>query len=358
MDAARRATQDDRRKSRALAPLLEGRPVQALTRDRRSKLKTSWIGWLADEGYSWEDVGRWARNDVSKLNQVLSRYGKWLYEDGWPYYWLSETINMVSSEFPTVRRFLQQVWDLAQAWQREEPPTHHSALPWQVLAALLSVSITWGWIRVAGIIALAWGGLARIGEVLAAKRKHLVLPADTGDDAQVVYMSVMEPKTRFRAARHQCLKVDQPQLVRLICLAFGNLDPDEKLWLMSPSTLRARFDKLLAALTLTRNLVPGVRDFDLGSLRAGGATWMMQVTESPDLVRRRGRWVSNRIMEIYVQEVSALMYLPRLPPDTKNYIYQWANSLNSCLDAAAKFSAYKLSPCHWHALLRQGVVMP
>ena len=358
MDAARRATQDDRRKSRALAPLLEGRPVQALTRDRRSKLKASWIGWLADEGYTWNDVGRWARDDVSKLNQVLSRYGKWLYEDGWPYYWLSETINMVSSEFPTVRRFLQQVWDLAQAWQREEPPTHHSALPWQVLAALLSVSITWGWIRVAGAIALAWGGLARIGEVLAARRKHLVLPADTGDDAQVVYMSVMEPKTRFRAARHQCLKVDQPQLVRLICLAFESLDPEEKLWLMSPSTLRARFDKLLAALTLTRNLVPGVKDFDLGSLRAGGATWMMQVTESPDLVRRRGRWVSNRIMEIYVQEVSALMYLPRLPPDKKNYIYQWANSLNSCLDAAAKFSAYKLPPCHWHALLRQGVVMP
>ncbi|OLP96296.1 Protein-S-isoprenylcysteine O-methyltransferase [Symbiodinium microadriaticum] len=292
MDAARRATQDDRRKSRALAPLLEGRPVQALTRDRRSKLKTSWIGWLADEGYSWEDVGRWARNDVSKLNQVLSRYGKWLYEDGWPYYWLSETINMVSSEFPTVRRFLQQVWDLAQAWQREEPPTHHSALPWQVLAALLSVSITWGWIRVAGIIALAWGGLARIGEVLAAKRKHLVLPADTGDDAQVVYMSVMEPKTRFRAARHQCLKVDQPQLVRLICLAFGNLDPDEKLWLMSPSTLRARFDKLLAALTLTRNLVPGVRDFDLGSLRAGGATWMMQAPSS---------WLNNLAQEVLVR---------------------------------------------------------
>ncbi|CAE7359373.1 unnamed protein product, partial [Symbiodinium necroappetens] len=75
--------------------------------------------------------------------------------------------------------------------------------------------------------------------------------------------------------------------------------------------MRARVDKLLAALMLTRNLAPGVKDFDLGSLRAGGATWMMQVTESPDVVRRRGRRVSNRVMKIYVQEVSALMYLPR-----------------------------------------------
>ena len=358
MDAAKSITQADRRKARAKAPLLDGRPVQALTRDRRSKLKASWIDWLAEEGCCWDDVGRWAQSNVGRLNEALARYGRWLYEDGWPYYWFSETINMVSSEFPIVRRSLQQAWDLALAWQREEPPTHHSALPWQVLAAVLSVAITWGWTRVAGVIALAWGGLARIGEVLAAKRKHLVLPEDTGDDGKAVYLSVMEPKTRFRAARHQCLKVDQPQLVRMICLAFGGLGPEEKLWLMSPSTMRARFDKLLTALKLTRSLVPGVKDFDLGSLRAGGATWMMQVTESPDLVRRRGRWISNRVMEIYVQEISALMYLPRLPSDIKEHIYLWANSLNSCLDAAAKFSAYKLSPCHWHSLLRQGVVMP
>ena len=46
------------------------------------------------------------------------------------------------------------------------------------------------------MIALAWGGSARIGEVLAAKRKHLVLPEDTGDDGKAVYLSVMEPKTR------------------------------------------------------------------------------------------------------------------------------------------------------------------
>ena len=85
---------------------------------------------------------------------------------------------------------------------------------------------------------------------------------------------------------------------------------------------------------------------------------MMQVTESPDVVRRRSRRVSNRVMKIYVQEVSALMYLPRLPSDIKKGIFiSGAKSWNSCLDTAAKSSAYKFSPCHWHSWLRQGVVM-
>ena len=52
--------------------LLEGRPVQALTRD-----ETGGASWISEEGYSWDDVGRWARHDGSKLNQVLPRYGKW-----------------------------------------------------------------------------------------------------------------------------------------------------------------------------------------------------------------------------------------------------------------------------------------
>ena len=85
--------------------------------------------------------------------------------------------------------------------------------------------------------------------------------------------------------------------------------------------------------------------------------WMMQVTESPDLVRRRGRWVSNRVMEIYVQEVGALLYLPRLPTNIKEYIFPWANGLNGFLAAAARFVAYKIPSCHWHSLLRQGLGM-
>lgn len=47
-----------------------------------------------------------------------------------------------------------------------------------------------------------------------------------------------------------------------------------------------------------------MRGFDLASLRPGGATLLLR-TEDLELIRRRGRWLSSRVMEIYLQEVMA-----------------------------------------------------
>ena len=51
---------------------------------------------------------------------------------------------------------------------------------------------------VAGLLAIAWGGLARIGEVLSVKRPDLVLPKDFDKTAGFAPLAVKEePKTRF-----------------------------------------------------------------------------------------------------------------------------------------------------------------
>ena len=73
---------------------------------------------------------------------------------------------------------MQPAWDLAYAWLRCEPPSHHLALPWQVLLSLFTTALVWGWPLVAGIIALSWGGLTSMGEALSAFRSQLVLPMD------------------------------------------------------------------------------------------------------------------------------------------------------------------------------------
>ena len=250
------------------------------------------------------------RSDPDFANEVLICYGQHLYKTGKTYSSYSETLNMFSSQCPSLRRLLQPAWDLAFSWQREEPPVHHTAMPWQVLTAAVAIALVYGWVDVAGVISLCWGGLARVGEVLNATRSDLVLPADVGTPGSgYLLMTVREPKTRFRAARHQSLRVDQPQLLRVTTLAFSALEPSERLWPFSGSTLRNRFRKLMLALRLCPGIVPRVRDFDLGSLRAGGATWLMDTTENPDYVRRRGRWITTKVMEIYVQEVTALTFL-------------------------------------------------
>ena len=101
---------------------------------------------------------------------------------------------------------------------------HHHAMPWQILLAIVTLALSWGWLEVSAALALAWGGMLRIGEVLQARRKHLLMPID------YLLYSIHEPKTRFRGARHQSVKVDQPDIMRIVILGFGGLQPHDKFW--------------------------------------------------------------------------------------------------------------------------------
>ena len=108
--------------------------------------------------------------------------------------------------------------------------------------------------------------------------------------------------------------------IRLISSKFWRLEiPYEKaekqspLWSHSAATLRKRLRDLLKALQLpTEITTDGVRPFDLLSFKPGGVSWLLMAKENSDLVRRRGRWLSNRIMEIYFQKVQYITYLERL----------------------------------------------
>ena len=93
----------------------------------------------------------------------------------------SETINAVAARKLAIRRNLGLAWDLACAWQADEPREHHArayvAMPVSVLLALCGLALLWGYTE-AAVFALTWSGLLRIGETLAATRDDLVLPCD------------------------------------------------------------------------------------------------------------------------------------------------------------------------------------
>ena len=113
-------------------------------------------------------------------------------------------------------------------------------------------------------------------------------------------LQIRLPKTRGRAARHQSSRIEPDDVVLLLDLAFRRLNPDERLWPWSPSKLRRRFALLLAALGIADS--QGCSHVNLSSLRPGGATHWLAQTEDAEFVRRKGRWLSTRVLEIYLQE--------------------------------------------------------
>ena len=329
----------------------EGRPVLAKTKNSREKLLQWFDDWLKSQDMTIGALLDPKTADVETVNIVLERYGRALYHAGRPYGHYSETVNAVGSKRPNLRRMLQGAWNLAFTWLREEPPIHHVALPWQVLASMISVAYIWGWNRTAGVLALSWGALTRIGEVMKAQRRHLVLPRDLAYTIKYVVLQIEEPKTRFQSARHQVARLDQPQLMQVVEFAFQDLRADDSLWNFSPQTLRARFQKLLQALRLDALPSNVSRGLDLGSLRAGGASWLMITSEDSELVRRRGRWLTSKIMEIYVQEVSAIQFLPQLPQQTRLLVIDGAGLFPFLLQKVGHFHSCGIPETAWRFLI-------
>lgn len=334
-------------------PLAEGRPVLPATGSAREKFWKAFLGWAATESLDISHLLDHPGTFVEEINAVLCRYGRLLYEAGKTYNQYAETINSLTSMRPSLRRQMQGAWDLGYAWMRLEPSQHHIAMPAAILIGMVTTSLLWGWTHFAGCIALAWGSLLRPGELFTLKRANLLFPEDTGNTISYLLISLMEPKTRFTTARHQSTRLDIPDLLNLVTVIFGRLPPHFPLWPFSPQTFRNRFRSVLSALDLPTEHTRDLKCLDPGSLRAGGATWLMQTTDNGELVRRRGRWQNHRIMEVYIQEVSSLLYLQKLPKPTRDKIIEVAQFFNEVVEKVVVFLEAGIPLNAWFILFQR-----
>ncbi|CAE7488234.1 unnamed protein product [Symbiodinium sp. CCMP2456] len=346
----RNAADRARAERRSPAGLPSGRVVLPRTGSYRVELAAAFSSWMVEvTGVSLQQLLDKKPFDAEAVADALVRYGRDLYGSGRPYWHYAETINSVTSMKPVLRRQVQAAWDLGFAWQADEPYSHHTAIPPAVLIAVITACLLWGWVREAGCFALAFGGVMRIGEVFAATRRCLILPKDVNDSQPFVLVKIEEPKTRHRGPRHQAAKVEASDLVQVITIAFSTLQAGEKLWPFSPQTLRKRFDTLLKKVGASP-APSSVRSLDLGSFRAGGATYLLQLTEDSELVRRRGRWASSKVMEVYLQEIAACTFLPALSSDQKRAVFTFAAGFQSVLRQAVLWSNEGIESNVWYRL--------
>ncbi len=235
---------------RSASGLPEGRPVLARTGCLRAKYFSAFQSWLGEVGIDLDELLVSYHENVEEINCLLTRYGKELFKAGRTYNQFAETINELTSRKPPLRRLVQSAWDLGYTWRKVEPSVHHIAMPGVVLLSLLSTCFAWGWTRLAGCFALMWGGLLRPGELTNATRGDLLLPDDVQSRMPFCLLAIKEPKTRFSNARHQSAKVDVPDLLQVIRLAFLDLSDSSFLWPYSAQTLRLRLKQVLTALKL------------------------------------------------------------------------------------------------------------
>ena len=340
-----------RQQQRVGIKLPDGRRVTEATGLSRENLLQKFQIWLTGKGCNFDEVFLNNFPIIDDLNKWLCEYGRFLFHSGKPYYQYAETINAVATRRPTLRRSFQQAWDLAFMWCSFEPTEHHTAMPFQVLLAVLSTCLLWGWRREAGIFAISWGALLRIGEIFHAVRGDLVFPADVQHSIDHVLIKIKDPKTRYRAARHQSSKLEQPDLIRVAEIGLQGLEKSDRLWHLSGSTLRSRLSKVLQRLDLPHE--PGAipRPLTLASLRGGGATWLIAQTENAEMTRRRGRWVSMKVMEVYLQEISASTFLNDVSLSAKAKTLQAMHVFPEMLVKIDAFLLSRIPETTWYFLL-------
>eukprot|EP00435_Cladocopium_sp_Y103_P003960 s4316_g1.t1 len=299
---------DDRKRAaeRISVELRPDRTVKATTRVNRDKLLESFDLWIVEHfATTLHELLFGVCLDPDYVSEILVAYGKDLFQSGRSYSKYAETINGVTALRPTLRRQLAAAWDLAFNWVVSEPHEHHAALPLSILLALSGLALLWGWVREACVLLMTWTGLLRIGEVFAAVRSDLILPRDAAPGMRSCLLKIHQPKTRGRSAKHQVAKIDFPDVIALLDAVFGRSDPLEKIWPMSPQAMRSKFKQLQSALGLKVSREGGHVPYELSSLRPGGATFYLTQTEDGEYVRRKGRWLSTKVLEIYIQEAVA-----------------------------------------------------
>ena len=351
MPLAPTGTDEANRAARRAGNILQAdRVVLQQTRDRRENLLLAFDVWLgANLRTTLERLLEPSCLDCDAVAEALVSYGKDMYQAGKSYGRFSETINAVTAKRPMLRRRVAIAWDLAFNWVVDEPHEHHTALPLSVMLACVTLSLLWGWTREAAVIALAWTGVLRVHEVLQATRRDLVLPEDAAPGHISALLMIRSPKTRGRAARHQSTRIDPTDVVQLLSAVYKKAIPSEPLWPLSPATLRKRFSCLLAALGIAPR-EDGSYIYSLSSLRPGGATYWLAATEDAEFVRRKGRWLSTRVLEIYLQETSVATYQRNLSEETKSRINDLCRSFSRVLSKAIFLKESRVPENAWPQL--------
>ena len=256
------------------------------------------------------------------IGAVLAEFGQHLYDDGGRLYVYRSAI-LGAQDARRDLGTLRQAWDIVTSWEQLEPGQNHLPLPLPYLAALVSAACLWGWWDFALALVTGFDCMARPGELLAAERRNLVLEDDLpgGLAARTAFFIVEKPKTRRTAARQQHVRIRRGDVIDALTRRYGALPRAARLWPYSPYQFRQRWDRCCDALGLPH--VDGT-GFTPASLRAGGASFLYAETDRVDVVHWRGRWVGERSVESYVQELPALMAQARAAPGRAGLIHSLA----------------------------------
>ena len=241
---------------------------------------------------------------------LLEKYGLHLYSSGKGLYELRHLLVVAQQRYPWLKAHMAPAWQVVSRWEVLQPVRHRTPLHFSLFKAMVSLALAKRWFRWAATVSLGFYGIARISEVLKAKRMDLLLPSDQfGLDFPAAFLKVRNPKTKRRGrGRVQHLKIQDPMILRFLETVFASLDPTLSLFPLSAASFRSRWEKLLDELFIPAGTRPTP-----ASIRGGGCILAYQQGEDISNLMWRMRVSNQSTLEHYLQEMAADSVMNRLP---------------------------------------------
>ena len=278
-------------------------------------------------------LGTFLEYGAADIDTLVSDFGQYLFRSNRARGDFSETINALVDVRRGLKGALPRSWDVSFVWRSLLPAGNRVAMPEKVFLALVSLALVWGWHDMVLMLGIGFMGMLRPHELRALRVADLLTPRRLLSDFPSMYIVIATPKMRRLTARRSYTRVDEPGFIAYADSLCALLPDEAFLFPGSYAQLRLLFNHLCLALGVPTGAPNGLT---LGSLRPGGATWLYRLTDDSEKVRFRGRWASQRMLEIYIQEIGAASLVPRLAAPTRQTLSALAGAAPGLLAAAAE----------------------
>jgi hypothetical protein len=267
--------------------------------------------WLARKGLTAEILA----STPELMCQQLIAFIQDLFDNRFAQWWAVHTVLWAQTEFRALKSRLRPAWDSVLSWRLRVPVHSRTPLP----EPLLKVFTIFGcmaalaldrpnadlWWRFSALLGFGFHGLFRPHELLTLTRADLKLPTPwLGHLANPVAVGLIKmPKNRAFGGRQQVRIVRCARTIEWLSWLARDFAPDEPLWPYTDYRFRCCFAEAGAFFGFPGGtLTPA-------SLRAGGATAMLENNHPVSSIRFAGGWVSEKSMAAYLQQAESAAVL-------------------------------------------------
>ncbi len=259
---------------------------------------------------------------------------------------------------PRLRFQLKATWASLKAWEEQQPSQLRAPLPLPILMGLLCqcrlIAETESegknrekLLRFAALVGLCFFSLLRPGELLKLTKQDIDLPNQLTFGAPCVTIRIRKPKNYRQLGYNQFAVIHQTDTCNWISwVVHLTKGANDKLWPHTAAEFRKVFKQQCNSLLGKGHL------FSPASLRAGGATFLFDMSADVNRLRLLGRWAHVQSLEHYIQLAKSQQLTLNIRPKAVVRITSLLQSGSFLLTLPQKFAHVLtpdslLSPARW-----------